>query len=54
MYKGGNPKNRRMLFLPQTGVAAINIAANIAAISTSIHTSLGINNEGKMYPVSNK
>ena len=48
MYKGGNPKNRRMLFLPQTGVVAINIDG------TSIHTSLGINSEGKMYPVSNK
>ena len=47
MYKGGNPENWRMLFLAQTGVAAININ------STSIHNSLGINNEGKLYPVSN-
>ena len=48
MYKGGNPENPRMLFLAQTDVAAINING------TSIHISLGINIEGKMYPVSNK
>ena len=48
MYKRGNPENWRMLFLPQTGIAAINIDG------TSIHNNLEINNEGKMYPVSNK
>ena len=48
MYKRGNPEIPRMLFLAQTGVAAININ------DTSIHTSLGINIEGKMYPVSNE
>ena len=45
MYKGGNQEKPRILLLAPTGVAAVNIDG------TAIHTALGINVGGKLYPL---
>ena len=46
MYKGGELDKPRILLLAPTGVAAINING------TTIHSGLGINVGGKLYPLS--
>ena len=46
MYKGGELKKPRVLLLAPTGVAAINING------TTIHSALGTNIGGKLYPLS--
>ena len=48
MYKGGNPEKPRILLLAPTGVAAVNIDG------TTIHTALGINVGGKLYPLNDR
>ena len=47
MYKGGNPEKPRILLLAPTGVATVNINR------TTIHTALGIDVGGKLYPLKN-
>ena len=46
IYKGGELEKPRILLLAPTGVAAINING------TTIHSGLGINVGGKLYPLS--
>ena len=46
IYKGGGLEKLRILLLAPTGVAAINING------TTIHSSLGINAGGNLYPLS--
>ena len=48
MFKGGNPEKPKILFLAPTAVAAINTNG------TTIHTGLGKNIGGNMYPLSDK
>ena len=44
MYNGGNPGKPRVLLLAPTGVAAVNMDG------TTIHSGLGINCKGQLYP----
>ena len=46
IYKGGELEKPRILLLAPTRVAAINLN------ETTIHSSLGINVGGKLYPLS--
>ena len=45
MHRGGVPQKPRILLLTPTGAAAINISG------TTIHSGLGINVGGKMFPL---
>ena len=48
MYNGNEPYKPRVLLLPPTGIAAVNIDG------TTIHSGLGINLKGQFYPLNDK